>query len=517
MAISRRKFLVGTAKAATLSTALGSAGIYELVDVFTGPRFRMREAAAVTLAPEQHLLQVAVIPCDTHGQQVASNSTQIAAQVLVPPLHSQVMTARLNVPATANDLQQARQLLESTLQNLETTYASTSAGLGVTVGWGLPYFTKFIRQVNWSSGVTPYPDYLPIDNRASAAAGSRVNAILDAVQFQSDRPPSSFPGYPSIQVESNELAILLRSDSLDNISAGANAIFETGAGQAGSLFTVTSIRKGFAGGGFNGQKSLPKQMASNAKIPAADHIPTTAELFMGFVSTQHQALGRGLIANLESIQGLTDQWPDGYFAHGTTMHLSHLYIDLPTWYLNNNLLTFTQANDRIRAVARPGLNLAADTQVVSRDPQPAASLQDVQQALAKYGTVGHSASLQPVTRLQTELVDNYGNVYPVGTAVPQRADFNSLDNPFFYSANPVQDGYLNTPAASLHFVVFTPTSDAFHRSRRAMDGQYPDGTNLGVDPRSFKMGFNAALRTTHRQNFLVPPRSRRSMPLSEYL
>jgi hypothetical protein len=36
------------------------------------------------------------------------------------------------------------------------------------------------------------------------------------------------------------------------------------------------------------------------------------------------------------------------------MHLSHLFIDLPTWYLNNNVLTFTQANDRIRAVARPG-------------------------------------------------------------------------------------------------------------------------------------------------------------------
>src|SRR5919109_3022937 len=126
MGISRRKFLVGTAKAATLSTALGSAGIYELVDVFSGPRLRIHEAAAVNLPPEQHLLQqVAVIPCDSQGKQVASNSTGVAAAVLVPPLHSQIVTAKINVPATASDLQQARQLLESTLQNLETTYASS--------------------------------------------------------------------------------------------------------------------------------------------------------------------------------------------------------------------------------------------------------------------------------------------------------------------------------------------------------------------------------------------------------
>jgi hypothetical protein len=60
------------------------------------------------------------------------------------------------------------------------------------------------------------------------------------------------------------VAVLLRSDSLANVTAGANAIFGTGPGQAGSLFTVTSIRKGFAGGGFGGGQSLPKQMAMSA-------------------------------------------------------------------------------------------------------------------------------------------------------------------------------------------------------------------------------------------------------------
>lgn len=127
------------------------------------------------------------------------------------------------------------------------------------------------------------------------------------------------------------------------------------------------------------------------------------------------------------------------------------------------------------------------------------------------GEVWHCGSqCQPATGYPppgAPLTDNHGTVYPAGTAIPQRADFNSLDNPFFYSSNPAQDGYANTPAASLHFVVFTPTSDAFHRSRRAMDGQYPDGTNLGVDPRSFKMGFNAALKSTHRPKLPGSPAS----------
>ena len=48
-----------------------------------------------------------------------------------------------------------------------------------------------------------------------------------------------------------------------------------------------------------------------------------------------------------------------------------------------------------------------------------------------------------------------------------------------------------------------------------MDGVLPDGTRLDVGPRSRAQGFNSILRTTHRQNFLVPPRTHRSFPLAE--
>lgn len=121
-----------------------------------------------------------------------------------------------------------------------------------------------------------------------------------------------------------------------------------------------------------------------------------------------------------------------------------------------------------------------------------------------------------MTRLSAALTDNYGNSYTAGTPIPQRSDFDSLDNPFFYTADPARDGFSNTPAASLHFVVFSPTSDAFHRARLAMDGRYPGGVTLPLNVRT-QAGFNRFLNTTHRQNFLVPPRAHRSFPLAEYL
>jgi len=115
-------------------------------------------------------------------------------------------------------------------------------------------------------------------------------------------------------------------------------------------------------------------------------------------------------------------------------------------------------------------------------------------------------------------VDNYGARVPKGAAILHRADFNTLDNPFFWTADPAGDGYDAKPAAGLHFIAFAPTSDTFARIRLAMDGHYPDGTTLATwwgGPRQAGQGFNSVLEPTHRQNFIVPPRRHRSFPLAE--
>jgi len=65
-------------------------------------------------------------------------------------------------------------------------------------------------------------------------------------------------------------------------------------------------------------------------------------------------------------------------------------------------------------------------------------------------------------------------------------------------------------------IATAPTIAIFNRIRLAMDGHYSDKT-LPVAPRSPHAGINSVLHATHRQNYLVPPRRHRSLPLAEFL
>ena len=64
-----------------------------------------------------------------------------------------------------------------------------------------------------------------------------------------------------------------------------------------------------------------------AGVPGADLVPESAQLFLGFTSTQKDALGPRLIANHETL-GYVELGPKHYFRQGTHMHVSHLFEDL---------------------------------------------------------------------------------------------------------------------------------------------------------------------------------------------
>jgi hypothetical protein len=245
-----------------------------------------------------------------------------------------------------------------------------------------------------------------------------------------------------------------------------------------------------------------------AGVPGADLIPDGSELFLGFTSTQRHALGPPRIVNFETL-GLVDLGPRSYFHGGTHMHLSHVFEDLEAWYLNFDFRA------RVDTTFRPMLDVESGTQTVPQPPREASTTSDVRSDYERFGAIGHSSALQTSSRLQADVRGADGTLYRKGTAIPQRADFNTLDNPFFWSATPEVDRMADGPSAGLHFVVFNPTSDDFHRNRLAMDGVLPDGETLPFPPRARGQGLNAVLRTTHRQNFLVPPRRHRSFPLAE--
>jgi hypothetical protein len=452
MATTRRGFLTGAA-----AGALGAAGIYELVDRLTAAPARTE---ALSIPAEQHLLEG------------VSEVREGGVAVIVPPLHHQVVTAKVRT----KDLRRAQRDLEDALAGLDGRFAPTPAGLGVTVAWGLPYFERLVP--------TAWAAHAPFDRRAGKPA------LLPARRFPSD-PKSTI-------LEANDAAVLLRSDSLEHIAAGAKVLF-----QDLHVFEVTSIRKGFAGGGFGAKQSLPKQMAMAARVPGADLIPDTAELFLGFTSTQAANLGPGRIANLETL-GYTDA-AGRYFHGGTHMHLSHIFEDLEAWYLNFDF------QERVATTFRPGLSVREGAQTVPQGPAEVTGVEQVARDFGRRGRIGHSSSIQPTSRLAADVVGPDGTVYVKGTAIPQRADFNTLDNPFFWRA----EGVDHAPSAGVHFVVFNPTSDDFHRNRLAMDGVLPGGRRLRLAPGSRAQGLNSVLHTTHRQNFLVPPREHRSFPLAE--
>jgi hypothetical protein len=454
--LTRREVLAGGAAA-----AIGATGIYELVDRLAGDS--PARPADVSAAAEQHLLDgIRVVHLD-------------GVEVLVPPLHHEIVTARLTVDHA--DLRDAQATLEGLLAKLDRDYVPSPAGLGVTVAWDLPYFDRFV------------PDaarrYLPHDRRADKPA------LLAARRFPSD-PDDTV-------LERNELAFLLRSDDRDHVDDAVARIRSSG------LLTVTSLRRGFAGGGFDGATSLPKQMAIAAGVPGADLIPDTSELFLGFTSTQRAGMGPGRIANFETL-GYVDLRGSDYFRRGTHMHLSHINEDLEAWYIN------FEFSERAATAFHPGVKVRSGAQTVPQGPKQVSTEREVRREFAESGAIGHSAAIQTTSRLLRDVVGPDGVRYAKGTAIPVRADFNTLDNPFFYSERP---GELEPGAvAGLHFVVFNPSSDDFHRNRLAMDGVLPGG-RVPLSAGSRGQGFNSILKTTHRQNFLVPPRVHRSFPLAE--
>jgi hypothetical protein len=504
---SRRRFLQGTGGA--FGAALVSPGIYKMIDTIAKPPDRLAVAGTSTIQ-EQYLVPAdQVINVDPQGVE-SSNGT---VAVRVGTLYGHVITARLNVPANAKALREAQNHLESVLLGLERQFPPTPAGIGIMVAWGLPYFHQYIPRLGKTSEFfkagTPYPRYLPIDVSTSKTEGHTVYAIQEARTFPSDTPP---PGFGPVRLEQNDVAVLVRSDSLANIMAATKALFGPGSKQAGSLFNVTSIRMGFAGGGFyGGQQGLPGKMARAAHIPGAQYIPQHSQNFLGFDTTLVSNQGPDVIANLETLPGLTDQWPNGYFKQGTTMHLSHLFEDLATWYEQG----FPQYGERANAMLYPGQSPTPAPGTLALQP-PGQTEAQVAQGVQKYHSYGHTGSLSVVDSTASQITSHYGEVYPAGTTIPLRGDFNTLDNPFYYTSDTRADHYSKKPAAGLHFLGFLPTTALFNLVRLSMDGYFP-GVTLPVAPHSPHAGINSVLNTTHRQNYLVPPRRHRSFPLAEYL
>jgi hypothetical protein len=477
--LSRRAFLRGAA------AAVAARGIYSVLDDFAAPA--RAYAAPAPRGQEQYLIERLEVILDN------------GATVVVPPIYNDVFTAKLapEVSWSRTALRNAQARLESALARVEGPYQATAAGLTIVVAWGLPYFRDFVPG--------PWEAKAPRDLTLPLVGGKRQAAVLDAIRFPSD------PG--NLVLEDNHVAFKMRSDSSAILQSVERQLFADVGGPAyvGDLLQLTSKRIGFLGRGF-GTTSAGKALALAAGVPEAASIPERAQLMLGFTSTQTAALPPDNLPSFETLRGLSDQFPSGYFARGTAMHLSHLDLDLAGWYGKSYA-------DRVARMLSPRTPVPTDpsTVTIANGPATVSNMSQIK-ADAANGLVGHNQLLQTATRLAADTLDNYGRLRRKGTAVPAREDFNTLDNPFSWyrdDAGAIQQPPANRPG--MHFAVFVPTSGRFHIARLAMDGVLPDGTNLRTTLSDAQIGINSAMRATHRQNYLVPPRSHRSFPLAELL
>jgi hypothetical protein len=463
--------------AAVAAGSLSARGLYGILDDFVRPTPADAAPTVVRRLQEQYLVE--------RIEVVVDNGITLA----IPPIYNDVITAKLKsgVNWSLAALKAAKTRVENALLAVEKPYPATAAGLTMVIGWGLPYFRTFTDPL-WKTYLPAIPNTNP-----------KQYAVLDAIQFPSDPD--------SMLLEDNHVMFKFRSDSQSIVQGAEKALFENQNSGAyiGDLFDLTSKRIGFLGRGFN-QPSAAKSLALEADIPGAGDIPDRSQLMMGFTSTQTNALAPDNLPSFETLKGVTNQWPGGYFAAGCAMHLSHLYIDLENWYKQSY-------SSRVGQMFSPhtAVPTSASTVTISNGPGDVATMSQVTNEAAD-GQAGHNSLLQQATRLSADGLDNYGRLRKKGTAVPLREDFNTIDDPFAWTP---EGGTTTTYAAGMHFVAFVPGHHLFHRARMAMDGHMPNGTNLGLT--QDKTGINGMIRASHRQNYVIPPRKNRSFPLVELL
>jgi len=408
--------------------------------------------------------------------------------VAVPPAWHAVVTAKVAFAPDPTILRAAQDRLGRALAEIESIFPLQPNGLFMQVAYGLPYFEHYLAH-------ELVEQHMP---RALEGGQASRSAIIETIRFPKDPD--------DLILEHNDICFHFKSDYRDNITAVIGALFYPGEKflngipvgwvDVSDLFRVTSIRRGFLG------KNLPKIIGTRERIPGAEKIPDGAMLFMGFTSSHVHGLAQGNLPSFETIPGYTDATPSSYFAGGTAMHLSHILLDLEGWYKLDH-------RARLHRMFNPRRTDEPAVLSPSQAPDTSTFKAELDRDARNYQVIGHNEQMQHLTRLESATTTAYGQRLVRGTVVFLRQDFDTIENPFEYWSG----GTVSTvPRSGVHFVGMAPSSQFFEQVRREMDSvEIQQRYGLADE----NIGFTKFLATTHRQNFLLPPRAHRSFPLAE--
>ena len=286
--------------------------------------------------------------------------------------------------------------------------------------------------------------------------------------------PRALSSFETPEFDRQDALLHLASDRADAVLAAEEALRGNrdtlnGTDVAAPLtdtFTVADRRTGFVGPGMPAER----QDELNG-IPASGPVPEESPLFMGFK------------AGFAKTQATEDYVTidEGPFAGGTTKHLATIRQRLDDWYGEQDfeervMEMFSPMHAERGLVEGVGENLGDDSGLTQE------MLDTIREQAAEFGRVGHAQKAARANR------DADGNVRLL------RRHFESTD-----------DG-----EASLHFPSLQRRITDFEEVRAAMNGS--DLTDVPTIRQRVNNGILEYIFVQRRGNFLVPPRSLRSLP-----
>lgn len=350
--------------------------------------------------PERQFAWDATLHTDKYGNAIAPRFQQL------------LLFDVNNLPATPRHAR----VLEAALRRLEHRYPWGPSGLLFTVGWAHAYFENVLH------AASPIP---------------RAKAMSD---------------FEDPAIDDYHVCLHLACDDQKTLQTAADDTIKAVA----PALRLRQRRTGFVGTG------LPAANQHVNGIPAGNHVPKTAPLFMGFKS--------GLKKNQATEDAVAIA--EGPYAQGTTMTVSYMRLRLDSWY--------TQLSERER-VARMYSPQTTPAAVAKLTTDAKSNPNELNQAIRHYGVIGHS---QTTARARRH-----------GKPVILRRDFDTVDGGL----------------SGLHFVSLQQTIGDFVRTRNAMNAENAQLQNPAISA-TVNNGINEFIFVVRRANYVLPPRSERAFP-----
>ena len=447
------------------------------------------------------------------------------------PVFTAFFPGRLTRNPTVGD----QERLSSALARLEAFFPFSPQGLFSLVAYGLPYFRRLPRSL-----VASHMPRLASDHTRWALEEA-VPSPTDVVGGLVGGPNAIIPNVTkdrfnvNVRIESNDLLVTLRSDSIRNI-VGAFGFL---AGSMDGLIRFQTPRLIFQ------QPGLTRKVADANSLEFAARINPISPMWMGFHDQQVDASASAQTVTFEgsSVARLTTATPADYFANGSIQIFDHNILDLYQFYsLPNQDSRHPDGEDyaeRIMYMFRAnqvgtinGLpsqpagdgftNGGGASAVVNKFQGPDDAFLDAQDQFGKFTAGMTPAQQQRATftglpRLGHEQALQRSSRAADGTPLHIRMDgagYDSMDVPAFRTFPGA--GGVDVPAGSnqpkLQFSAFVQTSE-FFRVMRANSAAQDLQKQFDVDPDD--NGLERFTTATRRQNFLIPSRRHRSFPLLE--